>query len=216
MRAVILAAGEGKRFDVPYPKCFSSVGGIPIIDRLIEQFRHVGVRDIYVVVRASSRWYKAWWRISAILPIAVIVIGDTKTAFDSFRAAMTHISSDDSIIVILGDCVVDTFVIERLVTNLLGVLVIKYPSGEMRRGDDFLGMSIPGSCLSSFMRVSLTVDSMRHQDFFIGHAQDFPIRMLSFTTKPWVNVNKVEDVQKATAFLKAQEKGETNQAPSAD
>ena len=150
------------------------------------------------------------------MPIAVIVIGNTKTAFDSFCVTMTHISSDDSTIVILGDCVVDTSVVERLAANLLEILVIKYPSGEMRRDDDFLGMSIPGSCLPGFVEVSLTVDSMRHQDFFIGHAQDFPIRMPSFTTKPWINVNGVEDVQKATAFLKAQEEGETNQAPNAN
>ena len=53
MRAIILAAGKGKRIDEicgDYPKCLLDVGGISLIERQIQALRMVGVHDITIVV----------------------------------------------------------------------------------------------------------------------------------------------------------------------
>lgn len=53
MRAIILAAGKGKRLDTisgNYPKCLLDVGGLSLIERQIETLRAVGINDITAVV----------------------------------------------------------------------------------------------------------------------------------------------------------------------
>jgi len=53
MRAIILAAGKGKRLDQirgDYPKCLLEVGGISLIERQIQALRMVGVHEITAVV----------------------------------------------------------------------------------------------------------------------------------------------------------------------
>lgn len=53
MRAIILAAGKGKRLDTirgDYPKCLLEVGGVSLIERQIQVLNAVGVDDITVVV----------------------------------------------------------------------------------------------------------------------------------------------------------------------
>jgi len=53
MRAIILAAGKGKRLDQVrgnYPKCLLEIGGMSLIKRQIQALRMVGVHDITAVV----------------------------------------------------------------------------------------------------------------------------------------------------------------------
>ena len=53
MKAIILAAGKGKRLDKvcgDYPKCLLDIGGLSLIERQIETLRAVGVNDITAVV----------------------------------------------------------------------------------------------------------------------------------------------------------------------
>ena len=53
MRAIILAAGKGKRLDTvsgENPKCLLDIGGVSLIERQIEILRAVGVNDITAVV----------------------------------------------------------------------------------------------------------------------------------------------------------------------
>lgn len=53
MRAIILAAGKGKRLDQvrgEYPKCLLEIGGVSLIERQIQALRMVGLHDITVVV----------------------------------------------------------------------------------------------------------------------------------------------------------------------
>src|SRR5215213_838013 len=53
MRAIILAAGKGKRLDQvrgDYPKCLLEIGGLSLIERQIQALRTVGVHDITGVV----------------------------------------------------------------------------------------------------------------------------------------------------------------------
>ena len=53
MRAIILAAGKGKRLEKvcgDYPKCLLDIGGLSLIERQIETLRAVGIDDITAVV----------------------------------------------------------------------------------------------------------------------------------------------------------------------
>jgi choline kinase len=53
MRAIILAAGGGKRLDAirgDLPKCLIEIGGVSLIERQIQALRTVGVDDITAVV----------------------------------------------------------------------------------------------------------------------------------------------------------------------
>lgn len=53
MRAIILAAGKGKRLDTirgDYPKCLLEVGGVSLIGRQIQVLKAAGIDDITVVI----------------------------------------------------------------------------------------------------------------------------------------------------------------------
>jgi choline kinase len=53
MRAIILAAGKGKRLDTirgDYPKCLLEVGGLSLIERQIQTLRALGVNDVTAVI----------------------------------------------------------------------------------------------------------------------------------------------------------------------
>ncbi|HEU4795133.1 MAG TPA: phosphocholine cytidylyltransferase family protein [Pyrinomonadaceae bacterium] len=53
MRAIILAAGKGKRLDTisgAYPKCLLEVGGVSLIERQISALKAIGVDAITVVI----------------------------------------------------------------------------------------------------------------------------------------------------------------------
>lgn len=57
MRAIILAAGKGKRLDTisgDYPKCLLEVGSLSLIERQIQILQGLGIGDITVVVGFGS------------------------------------------------------------------------------------------------------------------------------------------------------------------
>ena len=62
MKAIILAAGKGKRLDQIRggdPKCLLEVGGLSLIERQIQALKTVGVSDIVVVVGFGKEHVKA-------------------------------------------------------------------------------------------------------------------------------------------------------------
>jgi len=53
MKVIILAAGEGKRMDIPNggrPKCLLEINGRTIIERLLKQISYLQIKDITIVV----------------------------------------------------------------------------------------------------------------------------------------------------------------------
>ncbi len=53
MRAIILAAGKGKRLAEHtncLPKCLIPIGGIPILSRFLSAFKSVGIKDVVIVI----------------------------------------------------------------------------------------------------------------------------------------------------------------------
>lgn len=62
MKAIILAAGKGKRLDTirgDYPKCLLGVGGVSLIERQIQTLRAVGINDITVVIGFGGEHVRA-------------------------------------------------------------------------------------------------------------------------------------------------------------
>ena len=62
MKAIILAAGKGKRLDTirgDYPKCLLKVGGVSLIERQIQTLRAVGINDITVVIGFGGEHVRA-------------------------------------------------------------------------------------------------------------------------------------------------------------
>lgn len=208
MRAIILAAGENCRFARLFPKCFADISGKAIIDRLIDQFHHVGVRDIYVVTRAGLPWHEGWWVELGLRPVSILMVGDTDWPLDSFREATKKISLDSSTVVVSGDSIIDPGIIGKLVTNRFGIMVIKYPPSEtIEDSDNILGLSIPGGDFSNFMTDCWSANKgMRFQEFLRNSVSDFFVSFPRFDEKPWVGINTLEDVQKAQDWLKAKER----------
>ena len=57
MRAIILAAGAGKRLQElrgHYPKCLIEIGGVSLIERQIQTLRSIGLQDITAVVGSGA------------------------------------------------------------------------------------------------------------------------------------------------------------------
>jgi choline kinase len=50
MRAVLLAAGSGRRLQRPYPKCLVDIGGMTLLTRALRALAAADVREAYVVV----------------------------------------------------------------------------------------------------------------------------------------------------------------------
>ena len=62
MRAIILAAGKGKRLDQirgDYPKCLLEIGGMSLIERQIQALRTIGIEDITAVVGFGKHYVRA-------------------------------------------------------------------------------------------------------------------------------------------------------------
>lgn len=61
MRAIILAAGKGKRLDTisgAYPKCLLEVGGVSLIERQVALLRAAGLDEITVVVGFGAEYVR--------------------------------------------------------------------------------------------------------------------------------------------------------------
>ena len=58
VRAIITAAGTGKRMNSKKPKVLHEVGGIPMISRVINNVRNAGISEIYVIIGESSEAVK--------------------------------------------------------------------------------------------------------------------------------------------------------------
>src|SRR5699024_11276184 len=58
VRAIITAAGTGKRMNSKKPKVLHEVGGIRMISRVINNVRNAAISEIYVIIGESSEAVK--------------------------------------------------------------------------------------------------------------------------------------------------------------
>ncbi len=61
MIGIILAAGSGRRLKINKPKGLLNIGSKPLIEYSIQNLKHAGIREIYVVTGFGSEQYKSYF-----------------------------------------------------------------------------------------------------------------------------------------------------------
>ncbi|WP_069166173.1 aminotransferase class I/II-fold pyridoxal phosphate-dependent enzyme [Nocardia altamirensis] len=114
-KAVILAAGVGRRLSGAVPKALTPVNGVPIVHRALERLASVGVRETVLVVghradevRAAVGVEFAGMRVSYVLADRY----DTTNNAYSLWLARRHLTDD--VFVLDGDVVFDAEILTRL------------------------------------------------------------------------------------------------------
>src|SRR5699024_12750278 len=114
-RAIIVAAGVGKRMNSKKPKVLHEVCGIPMITRVISNVNQAGIRDIYVVLGTSHE------AVTEILPDDVkVVIKDeqlgTAHAVNQ-TAAELSVAGGSTLIITGGNPLISASTTEKLAAD---------------------------------------------------------------------------------------------------
>lgn len=114
-RAIIVAAGVGKRMNSKKPKVLHEVCGIPMITRVINNVKQAGISDIYVVLGTSHE------AVTEILPDDVkVVVQDEQlgTAHAVNQTAAELSEADGNTLIINGDTpLISASTIEKLAAD---------------------------------------------------------------------------------------------------
>lgn len=120
MKAVILAAGRGTRmpeYTAQTPKALVSVGGVPILERILDAIQIVGIRDVVITTGHFSEKLKAF-----IASQKKFTEMNITYAFDPDYATTNYIASmwaarrllDEDILLFHGDMVFDQHILEGI------------------------------------------------------------------------------------------------------
>ncbi len=122
MKAVILAAGLGTRLEPitnEIPKCMVEVGGVPLIDRMIDEIDRVGITDIIVVTGHMSEVLERHLasRENALARNAHVVFNERYADWGNFYSLLVarHAIGDSSFIKFDADVVLDRSILPKLV-----------------------------------------------------------------------------------------------------
>lgn len=121
MKAVILAAGQGTRLEPitrDIPKCLATVGGIPLIDRLIARIAEAGIESLVVVAGHLSEVLVRHLE-SSVLPLAKraeVVVNERYADWGNFYSLLVaeEALGGSSFIKLDGDVMIDGEVLPRL------------------------------------------------------------------------------------------------------
>ena len=117
MKAVILAAGRGRRLHVPRPKCLLEIGGKPLLYRYFDSLLHLGVTRICVVVgykQAAIREAVASY--PSTVDVTFLVNEDfERGSIGSLWAARG--AMDDDVVIMDADVLFSPAVLDRLVAS---------------------------------------------------------------------------------------------------
>ena len=95
--AIILAAGEGKRSGLDFPKQFFEINGKPIICYTIEKFLEIKKIEIILVVNKNKNWEKILSNYKNLSNISIVKGG--KRRYDSVKNGLKFIK-DEGIVAI--------------------------------------------------------------------------------------------------------------------
>jgi choline kinase len=122
MRAVILAAGRGTRLEPitnDMPKCLVPVGGVALLDRMLERLTAVDIDDIVIVAGHCADALSAHLAASAdpAAQRAQVVINDRYAEWGNFYSLLVaqDMLWDEDFIKIDGDVLVDDKVLPTLI-----------------------------------------------------------------------------------------------------
>ena len=99
MKAIILAAGEGKRMKSDLPKVLHTVAGKPMLHCVIDSCKEAGIDDIVVVVGKGGK------EVQKATPSSVKFVWQDEQlgTGHAVLCAVEHIKHDDHIIILYGD-----------------------------------------------------------------------------------------------------------------
>ena len=90
--AIILAAGEGKRSGLDFPKQFFEINGKPIICYTIEKFLEIKKIEIILVVNKNKNWEKILSNYKNLSNISIVKGG--KRRYDSVKNGLKFIKDE--------------------------------------------------------------------------------------------------------------------------
>lgn len=164
MRAIILAAGRGRRLEPVLsgtPKCLLEFGGRPLVDYQIEAFRYAGIEELVIVVGYEQQQVRTKLR---GYPVSTVFIEnplyDTTNTLYSLWLAREYF--DESFFYANGDVLFDYRLVERLVAGKTGFACVRGGCGaeEVKvvvNGDRILeiGKQLAGGpCFGEFVGVA--------------------------------------------------------------
>jgi len=118
MKAVILAAGRGKRMKSltnNTPKCLLRVGDKTILEHQIESLHNCGIKDIIIVVGYQKEKIKD--KVKRFKGITLIENERYEETDNTYSLYLTKPCISDSIIILDGDLIFDPFLLKMLVKS---------------------------------------------------------------------------------------------------
>ena len=127
MKAVVLAAGEGKRLRPlthTRPKCMIPIAGKPILEHVVNELRAAGLRDIVMVVRYMKEKVMDYFGDGKEFGVKIeyAVQGERYGTGAAFAAARELV--DDEFVGIAGDVITEASAIRRLVRQAEGTVTM--------------------------------------------------------------------------------------------
>ncbi|MFO7678273.1 MAG: sugar phosphate nucleotidyltransferase [Thermoplasmatota archaeon] len=118
MKAVILAAGEGKRlkpFTETMPKVMLPIANKPILEYVIDSVKQCGIKEIILVVGYKKEVIMDYFKEYQGVTITYVV--QEKQLGTAHALLQAKDKLDDSFIVIFGDNIIDAISIQRLINE---------------------------------------------------------------------------------------------------
>ncbi|MFI9638160.1 aminotransferase class I/II-fold pyridoxal phosphate-dependent enzyme [Nocardia sp. NPDC051929] len=114
-KAIILAAGSGRRIGGGVPKSLTQVGGRPILHRVLEQLASAGVRETVLVVgHRSNRIRTSIGSRFADMDVVYVPVDRYDSTNNAYSLWMARHHLDQDIFVLDGDVVFDSDLLVRL------------------------------------------------------------------------------------------------------
>lgn len=233
MKAIILAAGKGSRLrpaGLELPKCLLEVGGRPLIEHQLAMLEAEGVRDVLVVVgyrnelirhhlgdRVRYRTYDAW---------------DTSNNFPTLWSVRDELS--EGFVCLFADVLCDEASIGQLVASgadicalvdtsrvLAGTMRVQIRNGGVtgigshipvsEGSGNFIGIAKFSAAGARLLldQMERTVEASRHEYYTVAvdqlAARGEPVGYVDVAGRPWVEIDTVEDLERAHALVGAGE-----------
>ena len=112
MKAVVLAAGEGKRLQpitYTHPKPLLPVGGQPILERILRDLKNAGITEVFLVVNYLEDKIKAYFKDGSQLGISIKYIHQPHPngTGDALLYAEEYVGGEELFIMMYGDLVIE-------------------------------------------------------------------------------------------------------------
>ncbi len=117
MKAVILAAGRGRRLRVPHPKCLTEIGGRPLLHRYFDALLPLGVTRLCVVVGYKQEAIREAVASYPVAPDVTFLVNEEfeRGSIGSLWAAREAL--DDDVVIMDADVLFHHAILERLVAS---------------------------------------------------------------------------------------------------